>query len=285
MHCNTFYLAIIICYILFYFHGCRNKMSRILTEEEILSIVESISDNQALDSDIGGDSDADDSLPIHIVASQKSSTRSDSSALSLLDDISSSTPSSSSSAKHSPRPKRFCTNNFQNFLEANGGDEEYDSDADPEYHCDFPKNSAPTCGDYIISSSSSDEDESTNSSDPLSDLKWSKPNRAPVAFSLFNFNEKSGPKVVLDDNTPLNCFRLFLSVLFSKHVVQQKILYAAQKGVTLDLTFEEFNAFLGILLIMGINVLPSMRMYWSSNINLQHTRISNIYRQRIKWKD
>lgn len=119
-----------------------------------MSIVESVIVNQHwTDSDRRGESDAHDSLPIYISGSQKSSPQLVSSSLSLLDDTSSPV-GSSSSGRHSPHPTRIHINNY---LETSSGDDNYDSDADPEYHCASPKISASPSHDHAISSSSSGE--------------------------------------------------------------------------------------------------------------------------------
>lgn len=44
----------------------------------------------------------------------------------------------------------------------------------------------------------------------------------------------------------------------------------------LNLTVPELKVVIGVLIIMGMNVLPSMRLYWSEDDNFHHSKIAHI---------
>lgn len=53
-------------------------------------------------------------------------------------------------------------------------------------------------------------------------------------------------------------------------------MYAHQNHVVLDLTIDEVKAFFGMLIIMGFNPLPSMRLYWSQDKNFYNERVARV---------
>lgn len=44
----------------------------------------------------------------------------------------------------------------------------------------------------------------------------------------------------------------------------------------LNLTAPQLKAVIGVLIIMGMNVLPSMILYWSEDDNFHHSKIAHI---------
>jgi hypothetical protein len=55
-------------------------------------------------------------------------------------------------------------------------------------------------------------------------------------------------------------------------IVQQSEIYTKQKGIPFKTDAKEMRAFLGINLVMGYNVLPTLRDYWSSDLTCRcHT--------------
>ena len=66
-----------------------------------------------------------------------------------------------------------------------------------------------------------------------------------------------------------------LDSLIEKIVIPQSVLYCRQKGQVFDITKEEFQAFLGINIVMGYHVLPEVRDYWSTSIDLGVPLIAN----------
>ena len=82
------------------------------------------------------------------------------------------------------------------------------------------------------------------------------------------FCEEEGPTHNLPPNsTALDYFKLLLPMALIQLLVHQTNLYAEQchaegwDPVTLD----EMRAYIGILIIMGVNQLPRYNMYWSKN--------------------
>lgn len=63
--------------------------------------------------------------------------------------------------------------------------------------------------------------------------------------------------------------RLFLTVNIISHIVFQSNLYANQAEVYLCLSIEEFEAFLGILVCMGISLWGTWT--WQTNMRLRTT--------------
>ena len=62
-----------------------------------------------------------------------------------------------------------------------------------------------------------------------------------------------------------------------EYFVQQSNLYAEQIKINLQLTVEELKAFLGILIVMGLDHLPSLRLYWSRDRNFHKDRITEVF--------
>lgn len=107
---------------------------------------------------------------------------------------------------------------------------------------------------------------------------WSKQGKKPQKFAKFKFSEHYGPSnsawVNLDD--PFSVFSLFFSEKIISDIVRESNLYAEQNYKQFNLSNEEFLAFFGMLIIMGFHILPSLRHYWSTDINLHVQRISDI---------
>lgn len=216
-----------------------------LAPDELFNFIEGITDEQAMDSDIGGDSEADDDIQ----------------SANLLD------------KKTSVRKKR-------SFNETNSDFDDFDSDdsvADPDFQIE--KRRPHITADYEFS----DEDElplsnfiQSNpppSNDP--DYPWSKNPYMPHSFEAFLFSETHGPKIPTDQS-PINIFSIVLGDDFLELIVKESNRYALQKKVLICLTLEELKAFIGILILMGLNPLPSLRLYWSTDQNFTNHRISSI---------
>ena len=52
--------------------------------------------------------------------------------------------------------------------------------------------------------------------------------------------------------------------------------YATQKGCNFETTEDEMKAFLGINFIMGMNKLPSLKDYWSTDKCIRHEEVQNV---------
>jgi hypothetical protein len=79
-----------------------------------------------------------------------------------------------------------------------------------------------------------------------------------------------------DDYDPLEVFEKvcnFKNLL--SLIVQQSELYMKQNGIPFETDEDEMRAFLGICLVMGYHVLPSLRDYWSTQPDLHVPYIAN----------
>jgi hypothetical protein len=245
-----------------------------MNESEILSMLNGITDDQAENSDLGGDSDADDCLPIEVSQANSVSTR-------LLNSSGHSTPQthiespftpspdSSVSLNQNLRPKRAKRVLLEQLSNTSSSEDMNDPDKDPDI-CFLPL--AP------ISDTSSTDDDDANENPQIenSNFKWSKNGQIPNHFSRFKFKEKFGFNVEVDNSIMLNYFALFVNTTFLNLIVNESNLYAAQSNTELMLSVPELQAVIGILIIMGFNRLPSMRLYWSDDENFHNNRISDI---------
>ena len=75
---------------------------------------------------------------------------------------------------------------------------------------------------------------------------------------------------------PINYFRIFIDSTLINHIVDQSNLYAAQVNLAspLQLSCDEFNKFLAVVLLMLIVALPHSRLYWS--LDLAVCQVKNI---------
>ncbi|KAF2894881.1 hypothetical protein ILUMI_11294 [Ignelater luminosus] len=145
----------------------------------------------------------------------------------------------------------------------------------PERKKKFPRNAT-------IASSSDEDDElftNTNSSKPLQnedgESKWTKNPHLLHIFEAATYTETSGPKLPASESPLENFLDIFGEDLLNI-IVTESNRYARQKGTSLDLSLNELKAFIGILVIMGLNSLPSLRLYWSSDQNFYSARVSEV---------
>ena len=68
--------------------------------------------------------------------------------------------------------------------------------------------------------------------------------------------------------TLINYFRNFFDSTLINHIVEQSNLYAAQVNFAspLQLSCDEFDKFLAVVLLMSFVALPRSRLYWSINL-------------------
>ena len=59
-------------------------------------------------------------------------------------------------------------------------------------------------------------------------------------------------------------------------IVTETNRYTTQKGCNFETTEDEINAFLGINFIMGINKLPSLEDFWSTDKCIRNEKIQNV---------
>jgi DNA excision repair protein ERCC-6 len=79
--------------------------------------------------------------------------------------------------------------------------------------------------------------------------------------------------------TPTEILELFLDDEVFELIVTYSNLYAASKGVHLDLTRSEFKCFLGIIFLGGYVSVPSRRMFWEQRTDAHNVLVSAAMRR------
>lgn len=158
----------------------RSYWKKPLTEEELLQLAD-ISEDQAENSDIGGDSDADDQFDLQTTRSSNTP----SSAIWSVDSPSSAAQSPSENLTPRPTRKRAKHDLPVDFTDFDSDD----SIADKTYTPDSPIPLQPT----LLSFS---DDELSEVEEQIEDFStWTKTSVAPTRYVNFNFSEETGPRV------------------------------------------------------------------------------------------
>lgn len=149
---------------------------------------------------------------------------------------------------------------------------------------------------HQISTTSESAQPSTTTANPILEdnrnnqiiFKWNQRTYVP---NIFRDTEYDFGKVQIGtdmDAYSLTPFEIFQSVtkfdILVQHIVTESIRYAQQNGREFTTTKEEMKAFLGINLIMGYHILPSIRDYWSTEPDMGVPYISNIM-PRTRFED
>ena len=115
-------------------------------------------------------------------------------------------------------------------------------------------------------SSSHDNEEEvdvTQRKSPKNSLEWS---HVKCAALTLNFEDET--PVVDAVREPIQYFREYWRRGLSQYVVDQSNMYALQCNGTFRITIAELDAYIGVLIRMGISSLPRYRMYWSNEFRL-----------------
>ena len=96
--------------------------------------------------------------------------------------------------------------------------------------------------------------------------KWRK-RFAKTPLQPCYLKEEGVVNMQTENVTPFEALRL----LFMMKIESEK--YAAQNGRPFQISEEEFRAYLGVNLLMGINKLPTMKSYWSVDEGLGNSLI------------
>lgn len=213
---------------------------------EVALQLEFITDEQAEDSEIGGDSDADDDLPLQSLRSSNTST-----------------PSGSDQA-----------NEEENIMKRKASLEHHsDTDNEEEKRRHGEEQSQQTQNDNLVCSDSEEE----NVREDEDEYDWEATGKVPKLFANSNYNQPFGPKRIIDNyRSPIDYFTLFFSNFLMGLIIEQTELYASQKNQTISLDLPELKAFLGLLVYMGFHSLPSIRLYWSTDENFHCDRIARV---------
>lgn len=109
--------------------------------------------------------------------------------------------------------------------------------------------------------------------------KWIKRRfQVPSDYKSCKFDRYVGINTEVDLSSPLNVFSLFVTSTFLQLIVTESNRYALQCHQNLNLTIKELKVFIALLIIVGFHSLPSMRLYWSKDMNFHVSRISNSMR-------
>ncbi|XP_026735864.1 piggyBac transposable element-derived protein 4-like [Trichoplusia ni] len=118
---------------------------------------------------------------------------------------------------------------------------------------------------------------SSDSDSDIDETDWKKQEWTQNPdLSYFDTPHIQSSKQLPNRTKPLTYFGLFFSDDVLQMIVDQTNLYASQVGNRnwTPTTVEEIKAFLGVLIQMGIHVLPSIEDYWSSDPVLQVPEIA-----------
>ena len=160
------------------------------------------------------------------------------------------------------------------------------------YGFENPENNANDDSDLDFSDLESEEDQNEGEEDAeqeVSDedadpdeLRWSD---QLTDLRIPDFVEASGIKFQLPDNpTPVDFFVAFVGEDLLNQIVQETNLYARQKLADSParlanfrpVTVHELKAFLGVNIIMGINRLPTLDLYWSTDVYFGNQGIKKV---------
>lgn len=121
------------------------------------------------------------------------------------------------------------------------------------------------------------EDSIQNESPEVIEYIWST-NQQPKVIPEFDGKGKPTHQGYTRLSQPIEYFNRYFDSTIIKKIIDETNLYAEQKkdkNWTL-LTQDELQAFLGILIMMGINKLPALDLYWSSDPFFNNQEISSI---------
>ena len=113
---------------------------------------------------------------------------------------------------------------------------------------------------------------STPPSPPSSSPQWSS---SLNSVSISDFTSPVGPTVTIPE-CPLEVFERMFTPSLMDAIVEQTNLYAKEviRGEKYDawykVTTEKLKAYFGFCILMGINRLPALDDYWSSDLTLRY---------------
>ena len=75
---------------------------------------------------------------------------------------------------------------------------------------------------------------------------------------------------------PIDFFNLLFDGDLLEMIVVESNLYAQKKGISLQLTICELKTVIGILLLSGYNILPSVKLYWASENDVKNNLVARL---------
>lgn len=156
-----------------------------------------------------------------------------------------------------------------NYTEIDDDDcfEDVDDDLDPDWDGSRKtKQALKAAGEEMSSSSSSSEDETTQQAavdiEPeFVNYDWVESDISETEVLNYEDDDDSLPE---DDATPISYFKLFFDDELIQLITDQTNLYSSQQGHALNVTPQEINDFLSIMIYMGIMTAPSYHDYWNT---------------------
>ncbi|XP_046391578.1 piggyBac transposable element-derived protein 4-like [Ischnura elegans] len=248
-------------------------MENLSAREIELALLE-ITDDQACNSDFGGDSDADDGDPVQ----SKRDCTAKKARKSIPVRLSPESMIPGTSGIQAKGKRKIEASTLKTVVE--GESESDDSDYVPEdYSSDSSSVSVQSIRGKFSNSSESEPEGGVRifDHDETEEFRWSKRGRDPKTFTDASFNQHIGPNIAPKDlHSPLAFLLHFITDAFLVEAVAQSNLYAEQHEQNLELTVEELKAWLGIIIFMGFHYLPSIRLFWSTDENFHCERVARI---------
>ena len=121
------------------------------------------------------------------------------------------------------------------------------------------------------------EDEPKRKKKKIENFEWKKSDFQPT-FLLptpsLSLTEEAENDLALCQK-PIDFFFLLFDEDIQNHIVSESNIYAEKKGVSLNLTLDEFQNVLGILFLSGYNKVPSTRLYWSNENDIRNDLVAS----------
>lgn len=242
-----------------------------LSSDDAFDLIEGISEEQAVNSEVEGDSDAEDNIATYSTVSSASCSGTPNS-FTVLRPLIANVPDIRNLRKR-PSSTADETADFEN--------DPFDSDDsvdDPHYVPLETETQEPTNQHLLHFSSSdfsSDEEIGLCPSSKSDKPTFTKNKCVPETFNQYHFSQPYGPTFDVNTESPMEIFQKFFGIDIMNHIVEQSNKYASQNGTELTMDIEELKAMIGILIIMGFHSLPTIKKYWSCDENFKVSRITN----------
>lgn len=109
-------------------------------------------------------------------------------------------------------------------------------------------------------------------------LEWKKSDTMKPTFvspsPSLSLSEEAEKEIALCSN-PIDFFFLLFDEDLQNYTVSESNLYAQSKGVSLNLTIQEFQNVIGILFLSGYNKVPSIRLFWSNTNDTRNELVAS----------
>ena len=164
-----------------------------------------------------------------------------------------------------------------------GSDDEFsdledieDDDDNDDDHCSLP-HPPPSDTPGLSSDSFCHSPSHSSPSDTPDTLPCWTSTLTPVTITPFT--SPVGPKVAIPES-PSDIFQLMFTPALLDSIVEQSNLYAKEVmgekySSWVKITSEELKAYLGFCILMGINHLPALDDYWSTDPELHYSPVAN----------